>query len=627
MLSRPLHSLTRETCQDGFGLTEQDDTAQHRLRYPDGLSSGRPLPELVLEHVGDGVGVLDMNGRVKWMNSALAQMIGFSLDEVKDRNPEELVLPPERRRAPDALAKFRYDTQSSLFRRFRVAEHVRADGTRFWNQQTHALIDLGPGPDDKLVVVACRDITDQVRTEAALHQAKDELEHAAFHDDLTGLANRKRLSAYMRSDAVVEFVRAGQIGVLQIDLDKFKEINDTLGHAAGDATLCHVADGLRRNAGADDLVCRTGGDEFLLICARVASQEALMARAELVLRDISTPLDWQDQKICVGISIGASMPVSDTVTGEALIQQADQALYSAKASGRGHVAFYSEHLGRRYRARQQLANDLRIAVERNQFEVYLQPQLRLRDDTVTGCEALIRWQHPEKGILPPGQFLEEARRSQLLADVDYISMIRALDALKALDDAGHRDMTMSINVSSPILADENYPGLLDWALQARGLSPGRICVEILETTILDGGDLDVVAAVERLRRLGVRVALDDFGTGYAGLAHMSAFEIDAIKLDFSMVRRLEADPRNRVITRSIIRLCGLLGMDVVAEGVETQGQLDILRRAGCPCIQGFGLARPMPVPAMLDWLATKLPLPAPLAFPGAPDGTPRPLAR
>jgi EAL domain-containing protein (putative c-di-GMP-specific phosphodiesterase class I) len=291
------------------------------------------------------------------------------------------------------------------------------------------------------------------------------------------------------------------------------------------------------------------------------------------------------------------------------------------------VAFYSEHLGRRYRAQQRLARDLRRAVEENQFEVFLQPQLTLRDDTVTGCEALIRWRHPDKGLLTPGHFLEEARRSQLLADIDYISMTRSLDALKALDDAGHRDMKISINVSSPILADQNYPGLLDWALQSRGLAPGRVCVEILETTILDGGDLDVMTAVDRLRRLGVRVALDDFGTGYAGLAHMSAFEIDAIKLDFSMVRRLESDARNRVITRSIIRLCGLLGVDVVAEGVETRGQLDILRRAGCPCIQGFGLARPMPVSDFLTWLGARPSFPAPLAPPDAMDTSEPRIAR
>lgn len=578
------------------------------------MTSDRPLADLVLNHVRDGVVLLDMKGRIKWLNPACEQMIGWSLDDIRDRNPQELILPPETRPSPEDISKFRYQLTSSLFDKYRITEQVRQDGTRFWNQQSHSLIDLGPDPDHKLIVVTCRDISDQVQTEAALHQLKDELEHAAFHDDLTGLANRKKLSAYLRSDTVLHFINSGAIGVLQIDLDKFKEINDTLGHAAGDATLCHVAEGLLRNAGSGDLVCRTGGDEFLLICIKVASQEALMARAELAMRAICEPLRWDNQTINTGISVGASMPGKDTVTGEALIQQADQALYSAKNHGRGQIVFYSNHLGQRYKAEQALNRDLKIGIEENQFTIYLQPQLSLTDDRITGCEALIRWIHPERGVLAPGVFLDAAEQSQVLADIDYISMNLSLDALVALREAGFSDMSMSINVSSSILADVNYPGLLDWGIQSRGLPASGICVEILETTILDGGDLDVVTAVEQLRRLGVRVALDDFGTGYAGLAHMSAFEIDAIKLDHSMIKRLETDPRNRVITRSIIRLCALLGVEVVAEGVETQSQLDILRRANCPRIQGFGLARPMPVPDMLTWLRENTPLHSPVRF-------------
>lgn len=576
--------------------------------------TGRSLPDLILDHVRDGIVLLDINGRVQWMNPACEQMMGWHLDEARGRNPQELIVPPEDRASSEEIAGFRYDTKSSLFDRYRVSQHMRKDGSRFWNQQSHALIDLGPEDAQKMVIVTCRDISDQVTTQAALQQVKDDLEHAAFHDDLTGLGNRKKLSQYMRSEEVMRYITSGQIGVLQLDLDKFKEINDTLGHAAGDAVLQHVAGGLRSNAGRSDLICRTGGDEFLLICLKIASQEALMARAELVLRAINRPMSWKGQTVPVGISIGASMPLRDTTSGEALIQQADQALYSAKDGGRGQVVFYTEHLGRRYKAEQRLSRDLKTALARDQFTVHLQPILDLATDRVRGCEALLRWDHPDRGLLPPGAFLGAAETAQILTEIDYVSMNCALDALAELRQVGFADLSMSINVSSSILADVNYPGLLDWALQSRALPAASVCVEILETTILDAANLDVVTAVENLRRLGVRVALDDFGTGYAGLAHMSAFEVDAIKLDHSMIRRLEDDPRNRVITRSIIRLCDLLGMQVVAEGVETQGQLDILRRARCPFIQGYGLARPMPVADMIDWLRTETPLPRPLTM-------------
>ncbi len=575
------------------------------------------LPGLILNHVRDGIVLLDINGRVKWMNPACERMLGWSLAEIKGCNPQDMILPLENRASREMIDSFRYDLSSSLFDQYRITQHVRRDGSRFWNQQSHSLINLGPDDSQKMVVVTCRDVSDQVTTQAALQRVKDDLEHAAYHDDLTGLGNRKKLSQYMRSRKVMAQITAGQIGVLQLDLDKFKEINDTLGHGAGDAVLCHVADGLHQQVGAGDLICRTGGDEFLLICIDIGTRDALMTRAEQVMRAVGRPLIWKDQTVQVGISIGASMPAADTASGEALIQRADQALYSAKEAGRGQVVFYTEQLGQRYRARQQLSRDLKEAVERDQFTIFLQPMLELAGNRITGCEALLRWEHPRRGLLTPAKFLAAAKANQMLPDIDYLSMNRSLDALAQMHEAGYSDLTLSINVSCTILSDVNYPGLLDWALQSRGLPHSSICVEILETSLLGSGNIEVTTAVERLRRIGVRVALDDFGTGYAGLSHISAIEIDAIKLDHSMIRRLESAPRNRVVARSIIRLCALLGMDVVAEGVETQGQLDILRRAKCPFIQGYGLARPMPVIDMIDWLRANTPLPEPLTLDAA----------
>ena len=300
-----------------------------------------------------------------------------------------------------------------------------------------------------------------------------------------------------------------------------------------------------------------------------------------------------------------------------MIRCAGAALHEANTRGRGRVVRYTADLGQAQRARQQLARDLREAVSRDQVAIHLQPQLALSDGRICGCEALIRWQHPARGLLASGVFLDAAEGLGLMAEIDHRSMMLALDALQALDAAGVSDLSMSIAVSAAILADRDYPGLLHWALQSRGLDPGRICVEVLETTILDGSRADVMGAAARLKRLGVRVALEDFGTGYAGLAHMASFEVDTIKLDRSMIARLDADPRNRVIVRAIIRLCRLLRMSVVAEGVETGTQRAMLARAGCPVIQGFGLARPMPLDALIGWLGARMAGPAALAPPAA----------
>ncbi len=573
--------------------------------------AGAALFHRIVAGAHDGIVVQDMDARIEWVNPACERLYGWTLAEMHGRKPQEFVLPPEARPPAEDIARFRYDPDSALFRRYQLGRHIRRDGTTFWNQQGFALIASGPDPCDRRVVITCRDVTDQVSTEMALRQVQVDLRHAAHHDDLTGLANRKRLAEYLDAPDIRAEIARGRLGVLVIDIDKFKDINDTLGHGAGDRTLAHVAHALARVAGPRDLACRTGGDEFLLVCALPDGAVALDARAGDVLRALGQPLMWRDQTIRIGASIGACAAGDGATTGEEMIQCADAALYDAKARGRGRMIHYTANLGRAQRARQTLARDLREAVSRDQFTIHLQPQLSLADDRIGGCEALIRWNHPQRGLLAPAAFLDAADGLGLLADIDYRSMTMALDALRALDEAGYPDLTMSINVSAAILADVNYPGLLDWALQSRGLNPGRICIEVLETTILDGSGADVMSAVARLKRLGVRVALDDFGTGYAGLSHMASFEVDAIKLDRSMIARLEQDPRNRVIVRAIIRLCGLLRMSVVAEGVETEAQRAMLRRANCPVIQGYGLARPMPLDALIGWLRTRAAAPGP----------------
>ena len=591
-------------------------------------ASGAVLPGLILNHARDGIALLDIRGRVLWMNPALERMLGWPLDLLRGRNPAEIINLPDDRPSPDKLAQFRYVPGSSLFDTFRVTRHMRRDGTRFWNQQSHSLIDMGPKDSQKMVVVTCRDITEQVRVQTALVQVKDDLEHAAYHDDLTGLGNRKKLSRYLASAPVRGSMDAGRVGVLQLDLDKFKQVNDSLGHAAGDTVLRHVARALARCTGPGDLICRTGGDEFLLIYLDIPDKAALMRRADEILHAASQPLTWKGQTLAPGISVGASMcdgaPPADSAAaeecgGEVLIRQADQALYAAKEGGRGRAVLYSDQLGARYRADRQLARDLVCAIEQGQFTVHLQPILHLALGRITSCEALLRWRHPTRGLLAPAHFMPAAEQAQLLSQIDYLSMNAALDALAALRAQGFGDLCLSLNVSSSILEDADYPALLDWALQSRGLPPSCICVEVQETTIMAHGAMDATAAVTRLRHLGVRVALDDFGTGYAGLVHMSSTQLDAIKLDRSMIRRLEHDARARVIARSVIHLCALLGMQVVAEGVETQGQLDILRRAKCPLIQGYGIARPMPLDQIAIWLRANRVLPTPIVLP-VPSG-------
>nr|MDV2930828.1 EAL domain-containing protein [Roseovarius sp. W115] len=546
----------------------------------------------------DAIILQDLQSRILWMNRAAETMFGWRLEDVRG-------LPGVSVMADTNLpTKFHYDLQSPIFDRFVVACHKRRDGSEFWNQQTFAKVEPIHEDQNMMILVSCRDISEQVQTETALRQTQEELRHAAYHDDLTGLANRKKLQGYLETPLVRDALKKQQVGVLQLDLDKFKEINDSFGHAAGDGTLIHVAEALRRSSGPQDLACRSGGDEFVLICPKVASIEALVTRAELLLKEVGKPLRWQDHILYIKGSIGASLASPEITCGEELIHQADQALYAAKENGRAQTVVFTPELGRVQTTKTRLAREIQTAITEGQFTVELQPQMRLEDDKVTGCEALLRWEHPEYGQLFPVEFLDIARRSGVLADLDYHSMTLSLDALNKIRQAGHETLTLAVNASAEVMADSNYTGLLDWALQSRGLTPEDVCIEIQESAILHPENYEITTTVDKLKRLGAKVALDDFGTGYAGFAHLSFIDLDAIKLDRAMIARLGKDTRTEDIVKALVSLAHQLGMTVIAEGVESQEQLDLLRAADCPNVQGFGLAHPMPVADFLIWLDT-----------------------
>lgn len=540
----------------------------------------------VLGTLRDGVIVQDLGGRVEWLNGAARQMFGRSLaNAVIDMRPG------------GGDGAFRYDPDSPLFHELQLVRHQRHDGGAFWNQQNFTIVPSGSEGVDPHVVITCRDISDQIATEARLRTIRNEMRHAAFHDELTGLGNRRLLHRMLSAQSGQQ-----RVGLLQLDLDRFKEINDTLGHAVGDMALRHVAQAMRRTCEGRDLACRLGGDEFVLVCRDISSPAALIHRAERLLQEIAAPLDSNGRPFRVHCSIGASIGACRPSDFDTLLQQADQALYAAKEQGRGRIVLFSPALGRAQKEQTRMIHELQEALLGQQLMVHLQPQLDLHSGQVSLCEALIRWQHPRHGLLVPYDFLSIAQRAGLLADLDYRALDLSLDALMRLREAGFSDITLAINVSAEILADRAYPDHLEQALRVRGISARDICMEVTESTILDHGEGAVGDAVRRIRAMGARVALDDFATGYGGIDRMAALDIDAIKLDPSLIARICEDARGRIIVGGIITLCRRLNTQVIAEGVETPEQLQALRKLRCPAIQGFVLAHPMPVDQMLQWL-------------------------
>ncbi|MEM8776033.1 MAG: EAL domain-containing protein [Pseudomonadota bacterium] len=557
----------------------------------------RPDPQVCLElteRFPDAVIFQDKNGTVQWLNSAAESLYGVSLldvrgEKITDLWPFDAVV--TKRSVPE-------DNQTPS-----VTQHKKFNTKLFWGQ--HNTIEVGGGENSRLVTI-CRDVNRNFTVKQGLHEKIEALHFAAHNDELTGLGNRRQIKDYLTSERVQRFIEAGRLGILKLDIDKFKEINDTLGHAAGDVALLHVANALIKVSGPNDLACRGGGDEFLLFCADIDGIETLLGRADLILRHIAEPLNWEDKSIICSSSIGAYLANGKTHDWKELIHRADQALYEAKAKGRGRAMVYTARLGAVQRAENNLIRDMRQAIAQDQLEMVLQPQLNLENGAFTACEALLRWHHHEHGALKPDDFLPVARSAGILADVDFHAMKLSLDALKALHESGHEHLKVMINVSSEVLAQENYCKVLNWSLQSRGLEASQIGVEITESAIGASRSTPVTEAIDQLKTMGIHVCLDDFGNGCTGLAQISTANIDTVKLDAGLTARLQDDNRRRAIARAMIDLCTDLKIDVVAKGLETREEVDALRAIGCQHVQGFAIARPMSVDEVSVFLETPL---------------------
>ncbi|MGH1482036.1 MAG: putative bifunctional diguanylate cyclase/phosphodiesterase [Geminicoccales bacterium] len=564
-----------------------------------GAYDDRAVLELIIQHANDGIVVQDVFGRIEWSNPAYSRISGFTADEIRGRRPQEFILPDNEKPSDEEIASFRYDISSGILNSYEIVRNVRKSGQEFWNQLSFAVV--GTENDSALkVIVICRDVTEQIEREEALKKAKQEVEHLAWHDVLTGLANRAQLAAFLD-----RHLSQGQarVGLLHVDLDRFKAVNDTLGHAAGDAVLVHAGKMMQSLVRNDDLVSRVGGDEFVIACPNVEGEAALKATAERLVAELRAPFIWQDRSIHVGASVGISISRPGDCDAEELLHQADIALYQVKGGSRGSVMSFDAELGTIYHHRQQLHAALVTATKSDQLFVVFQPKQDLMSGQILGFEALVRWQHPEYGILPPASFFAIAEESGLMPEIDRIAARGALDGLSALHRAGWLDLQISLNVSSSLLRENDFVETLMREVETRHLEPDQVIVEILETTLFSREDDTTSGMIQHLSDAGFVIELDDFGTGYAGLAHLARLPIHGVKIDRSMIQRLPNDPTSQAIVRAIIELCHELGLQTVAEGVECDEQQAFLSQSGCSMAQGYGIAPPMPLADTLAWMA------------------------
>jgi diguanylate cyclase (GGDEF)-like protein len=482
-----------------------------------------------------------------------------------------------------------YDACADQGEPFRIQYRLnRDDGHETWVEAVGERLE---GPGGKRVCMVIRDITDRRRQ-------TERIETLAFRDSLTGLPNRAAFQRAFDEAAGSADVAGEKFGLIMVDVDHFKEVNDTLGHDAGDALLKTLARMMMSAFRAGDTVARLGGDEFAVILRNLHGEDD-MIRPIRVLQDLlRTPIEHGGQSFSISASIGAALHADRDDEPTHIIKNADIALYKAKYDGRNRSVLFQPNMRSDVEQRVELLRDIRAAIVQGEFTLFYQPVIDVSAGTVVSFEALMRWNHPEQGVLPPAAFMAAFEDQDLSLQLGEVCIDTALGQMRQWLDEGLEFGRVAINISSSQfrsghLAEEIEAKLRQWNVPAE-----RLTIEVTENVYMGWGSDVVGSTVRRLHDAGVMIALDDFGTGYASLANLRQFPIDRLKIDKSFVQNHDDD----AIVRAVVNIGASLGMKVVAEGVETVEQLDTLSRYGCDQVQGYHFAKPMPAAAVAGYL-------------------------
>jgi diguanylate cyclase (GGDEF)-like protein len=430
-------------------------------------------------------------------------------------------------------------------------------------------------------LTTCEDVTEQ-------HLAESKITFMARHDALTQLPNRVLLAERIEH-AIAQVGRGAGFSILCLDLDNFKQVNDTLGHPVGDELLCAVADRLGACVREVDTVARLGGDEFAIIQADTQRPEDAERLARRIVECIAEPYEFDGQRVVIGCSVGISLSPSDGTSGEKLLKNADVALYRAKSEGRGIWRFFETEMDESLQKRRALELDLREALNRKEFELFYQPLYDVDLDKICGFEALLRWRHPTHGLVSPEQFISVAEEIGIIIPLGEWVLQQACQEAALWPD----DLKVAVNVSSVQFRSPRLLEAFSSALAKSKLSPGRLELEITESVLLTNNG-ETTETLHKLRALGLRIALDDFGTGYSSLSYLRSFPFDKLKIDQSFVRDLTDAEGSKVIVRAIVSLGKSLGMRTTAEGVQNIAQLNYVAAEGCNEVQGYFFSKPIP---------------------------------
>ncbi len=563
-----------------------------RLRRSEtALTEAEARFRLAFENAPMGMGMATLDGRVLQVNRAFADVLGYQPTEMEGLLLPDITHPEDR----DAKHSEIEACLAGTLDRYQVEKRYRhAEEHYVWVLVSAACVRDASGYP-LYMIGQLEDITER-------RALQDRLSHAAAHDLLTGMPNR--VSFMDELEVARQRCQRGhqQIAVMFLDLDRFKLINDSLGHDAGDRLLQRVAQRLRRALRAGDLLARFGGDEFTVLCDVTDECDAVEI-AQRLLTAMKRPLATADSEVFVSASIGLALSVSGQEPGSELLRNADVAMYRAKVLGPGHLEVFHTSDDAGHARRLRTSTDLHRAVDREEFELHYQPVVELHSSTLVGIEALVRWQHPTRGLLMPAEFIPLAEDSGLIVPMGTWVLneaCRQAVAWQRCRTAAGLDATrlnISVNVSAHQLFDPTFPRLVADAIDTSGIDADRLWLEITESTLMTHSE-EEVTTLRRLRDLGLHLEIDDFGTGYSSLSRLKQFPVETLKIDRSFIDNLDNDIGDIAIVRAIIALGEALGLSVIAEGVERASQAHALTKLGCFLAQGYLYGRPRPANAI-----------------------------
>jgi diguanylate cyclase (GGDEF)-like protein/PAS domain S-box-containing protein len=543
---------------------------------------------------GTGIAILtpaveSIGPRIAFVNDGLCILLGRTREELIGQTPGVFGIIEEHRAIEHALLQHVFEHRA--FDAEATAQ--RRDGTQFeLEMQLVPVLDSG---ELTHWVAFLRDITIEK------HQVL-KLRHQAMHDGLTNLPNRTMLFETLESGIERARNSNAMLALLLMDLDRFKEVNDTFGHQFGDLLLQQVAFRLRNQLKAGDSVARLGGDEFAIVLADAADSTAVARKARSILNTLEQPVIVDGQVLEIGASIGIALYPSHGTDARILLRRADVAMYAAKQAQIGYSFHQNELEVKKSESADQLSLivELRHAMERNQLEPYYQPKLHMRSGLMTRAEVLLRWNHPQRGAISPSVFVPLAERTGIIRPITEWLFERAMAQVRAWQDSG-APIHIAVNISAKSLLDQALPSKIGDLLTRWNVDPRFLKIEITESSIM-ADPAHAVAVLSMLQSMGVRLSVDDFGTGYSSLTHLRQLPIDEIKIDKSFVSGMTTNEADAAIVRTVIDLAHNLGKQVCAEGVEDEATWTMLRDLGCDLAQGYWMCRPLSAPELMQWL-------------------------